>query len=600
MAEEATETTEATEADIQAPDNPLLDPENDRLGYATFAKDLADSICNMTFAEGFVIAVYGSWGSGKSTLMNFIVHYLNQKPEEEQPIIVPFNPWLFSGYQDITRRFFDQLQNILTKETYVPKGIRERIADLANVISEIPLPYAQVGKAVATAFDDKQKEASELKEEVENTLTKQKRRILVAIDDIDRLDAEDIKQLFRLLKAIPNFTNVVYLLVFDKEVVIKALTDTQETSPQAYLDKIIQVAFKLPTPDKTSVRRLFFEKLEGVLADTPKELFDPTYWGNVYFQGIDHFINNLRDMLRLTNALTATYPVVKGEVNIVDFIAIESLRVFCPMMYDIVRKNQNAFVGEVDSLDELKSLHASWIAQIKEEDKEPVKKLLMNLFPKLEFVWANSSYDPKQESRWCKQLRVCCEELFPIYFRLTLSESKLSDTDIRTVIEQAADPKEFGEKLVELANQIRPDGTTQVRAFLEKLEDYTEKEIHADSIPSVVTAFFDVGEQLLRPEDEPTTIFDFGNEIRISRIVSQLLHRLEEPARFEVLKTAISQGQALSIIESEVTNLAKLQDPNNSDTSLPEEEWLISLEHLQELQEIVEKRKKEKDSSNID
>lgn len=583
-----------TETNYQKPDNPLLDPQKDRLGYAAFAKDLADSICNMTFAEGFVIAVYGHWGSGKSTLMNFIIHYLNQKPDEEQPIVVPFNPWLFSGYQDITRRFFDQLKNVLTKITNVPKGLKDKIADIANVISEIPLPYAQVGKAVATAFDDQQKEAFELKQEVEYKLAQQQRRILVAIDDIDRLDPADIKQLFRLLKAIPNFTNVVYLLVFDPAIVIKALTDSQEESPETYLNKIVQIAFKLPTPDKTSVRRLLFEKLDSVLIDIPKNLFESTYWGNVYFQGIDHFINNLRDVLRLTNALTATYPVVKGEVNLVDLIAIESLRVFCPMVYDIVRKNQNAFVGEVDSLDELKSLHNSWLAQLHDLDKEPVKKLLMNIFPKLELVFNDGLYELKQQSRWCKQLRVCCPEIFSKYFPLTLSKSELSDNEIKANLADASDAKLFGKNLVKLANQIRPDGTTQVRAFLEKLENYTQREILAENIPSIVTGFFNVGEQLLRPEDEPTTIFDFGNEIRISRIISQLLHRLEEPTRFEVLKTAISQGQALSIIESLVATLTLLQDTNNSDTSLPEEEWLVTLEHLKELQEIVATRQQQK------
>ncbi len=106
--------------DISA-DSSLVDPEKDLLGYANFAKYLADSICKMTFPEGFVIAVYGSWNSGKSTLLNFVVHYLQQKPDEEQPIIVPFNPWLLSGHENITRRFFEQLQNVLSKESSVPK-----------------------------------------------------------------------------------------------------------------------------------------------------------------------------------------------------------------------------------------------------------------------------------------------------------------------------------------------------------------------------------------------------------------------------------------------------------------------------------------------
>jgi len=622
-----------TETHNHPQDDLFIEPEKDRLGYASFAKHLADSICKMTVTEGFVIAVYGSWGSGKSTLLNFVVDYLKQKPDEEQPIIVPFSAWLFTGNQDITRRFFDQLHSVLTSVTYVPRGLRERIAGFAKVISEIPLPYAQAGKAVATLFDDQEKEASELKEEVEHTVVQQQRRIVVAIDDIDRLPAEDIKQLFRIFKAIPNFTNVVYLLVFDKQVVSKALCDTKEASPEAYFEKTIQVAFELPSPDKTSLRRLLFEKLDSVLIGTPKDgdrlnssqpcgetspsaeepelqqvpdlegadvenpptalaqVFDQTYWSNVYFQGIDHFITNLRDIVHLTDTLTMTYPVVKGEVNPVDFIALESLRVFYPMVYDIIRKNKNDFVGKVNvSLDELKKFHNSWLAQLQDKDKQPVKNLLKIIFPKLQPVWGKRYYD-EQELKWRNQQRVCCSEIFPIYFRLTLSEADLSNTQIQAILASACDAKLFGKKLIELSEQIRPDGTTQVRAFLEKLEDSTLNEIPTDCIPSILEAFFDVGEELLRSDDEPhTTMFDFGNEITIHRIILRLLCRLDEAARFEVLKTSMAQGKALSIITKELENLNEQQGEYSSDINLENEE-LISAQHLKELEEIVAKRK---------
>nr|WP_322720082.1 P-loop NTPase fold protein [Nostoc sp. ChiQUE02]MDZ8233139.1 P-loop NTPase fold protein [Nostoc sp. ChiQUE02] len=93
-------------------------------------------------------------------------------------------------------------------------------------------------------MDEKDKEASQLKEEVEDTLVQQQRRIVVIIDDIDRLPAEDIKQLFRIFKAMRNFTNVVYLLVFDKQVVMKTIADPKEISGEEYLEKIIQVGFE--------------------------------------------------------------------------------------------------------------------------------------------------------------------------------------------------------------------------------------------------------------------------------------------------------------------------------------------------------------------
>lgn len=585
---------ESENLNVQPADKALTEPAHDRLGYALFAKHLADSLCQMNFAEGFIIAVYGSSCSGKSTLVNFLVHYLKQKPEKEQPMIVPFNPWVFSGHDDITKRFFDQFQTVLSQRKYVPKGLKDRIADLGNIISEIPVPYAQAGNVVAKLFDNKQKDTDDLKEEVEDTLEQQHPRTVVTIDDIDRLEADEIKQLFRILKAFPDFTNVVYVLVFDKEVVIKALGETQGVSAATYLEKTVQVAFDLPSPDKILLRKLLFEKLNAVLADTPKHLFAQTRWANIYFQGIEHFITNLRDIVRLTNTLSVTYPSVKGEVNSVDFIAIEALRVFCPIMYDIIRKNPKAFAGQADeqsfpgyTVDELKSVHNSWLAQLQDNDKEPVKQLLLRLFPKLEAVFGDNYYAAQQESTWRTQLRICSFEVFPIYFRLTLPEVELSNTEMKAILSLAKDAKAFGKHLVELANQKHFDGTTEVRIFLEQLEDYTEQEIPVDCIFSIVQALYDVGDRLLRPEDEPEGMFDFGNDIRIERIISKLLRRLDEPARFEVLKETISNGNALSIIVRTVATLGQQQGKYGVDESSPEEEWLISEEHLKEIEKIA-------------
>ncbi len=590
----------------QSADNALIEPKQDRLGYAPFAKHLADSICQMNFPEGFVIAVYGSSGFGKSTLLNFLTYYLEQKPESEQPIIVPFNPWLFSGGEDITRRFIGQLQTVLSQFKAIPKGFLGRITNLAKAVSEIPLPYAQASKALVKLFDDKEKETSDLKEEVEDTLEKQHPRIVVTIDDIDRLSAEEISQLFYLIKSIPNFTNVVYLLVFDQEVVIKTLADKQPLPGDTYLNQIVQASFELPLPDKTSLRKLLFEKLNGILADAPKPLLNQNRWGNVYLQGIDHFITNPRDIIRLTNLLTVTYPAVKGEVNPIDFIAMESLRAFRPTLYNIIRKNPKFFAGNVDAegsliptLDAAKDFHYSWLAQFEDEDKEPIKRLLLHLFPKLEGVWHNTYPPAQDESIWGKQLRICSLDIFPNYFRLVLTQDEFSDAEIKTIFALAKDAKAFGKNLVELTNQKRSDGTTQVRALLERLEDYPEQEIPTNCIPSIVKALFDVGDQLLPPEDEPQGIFDFGNDIRIERLISQLLHRIDEQARFETLKEAISNGNALSIIVREVAALGQEQGKYGADESIPAEEYLQSVEHLKELEGIALKRLRDAAQQNF-
>lgn len=488
-------------------------PGDDRLGYTPFAKHLAESICRISARDGLVIAIYGPWGSGKTSLLNLVRYYLRQQSDPEELALVFFNPWWFSGHEDLTRRFFNQLQAHFSarqiaslgdkvalykplrvflshaqKSERIPqlnksfglRKLRSHLANLADLVSETPIPYASWGKTAAKFIREKTKDVTELKKAIADALASQGQRVLVIIDDIDRLTAEEIRQLFRVIKAVADFPNVIYLLAFDKQVAIKAIEQIQDIPGREYLEKIVQVPFELPLPDKTSLRRLLFEKLDMIIARTAQEQFDSTHWNNVYLDGIDHFIDTPRDIVRLTNTLSITYPAVQGEVNAVDFIAIEVLRVFCHLAYDMIRKNPDEFAGHSDSGTslhqrdtELNAFHEAWITQVLEVDREPVKKLLTRLFPKLQVCWGSRAhYGPDWESTWRKQLRVCSPEKIPIYFRLAVPEGGFSVAEMQAILASTSDAETFGRKLIEFANQQRPDNSTRVSAFLERLEDY--------------------------------------------------------------------------------------------------------------------------------
>src|ERR1044071_6743324 len=92
-----------------SPVKPLSDPALDRFNYGPVAQKLATSIQKMSPPEGLVIGIYGEWGLGKSTFIEFVVHYLKQFPADEQPVIMRFNPWWFSGSENLVKHFFDQL-----------------------------------------------------------------------------------------------------------------------------------------------------------------------------------------------------------------------------------------------------------------------------------------------------------------------------------------------------------------------------------------------------------------------------------------------------------------------------------------------------------
>ena len=188
-------------------------------------------------------------------------------------------------------------------------------------------------------------------------------------------------------------------------------------------------------------------------------------------------------------------------------------------------------------------------------------------------------------STWVKQRRVAAGgEIADAYFRLAIPEGSVGYAEMKATLALARDPDAFGDKLVALSTQIRPDGATRVRAFLDRLEDYTEQEIPEENIASVVQALFRVGDQLLRPEDEPRNILDFGNDLRIGRIIRQLLRRLRESERFEILRDAISTSDSLATIVREV---AILEQGHKRQPKWSDDQRIVNAKHLGILRDLA-------------
>jgi predicted KAP-like P-loop ATPase len=579
-----------------SPDRPGEDPASDRLGYSPFAKHLAGSILRLPSTEGLVIAVYGTWGAGKTTVLNYIKYYIGQAPQEHRPALVNFNPWWFSGTEDLIRGYFGQLQAHLGTLGRVTSSLRNKLADLSEAVSEIPLPHTSLGKPIAKLLRSKPKDVAKLKQEISASLVNQQRRILVTIDDIDRLAPDEIRAVFKVVKAVADFPNITYLMAFDKAVVIKSIQEIGRSSGEEYLEKIVQVPFELPLPGRLSIRSLFFDRLNAILSGIEPKQFNQTDWGNVYFDGIDEFLQTPRDVVRFTNALTVTFRAVLGEVNPVDFIALESLRLFCPDVYQIVRGNPEMFTGPapVDYLHptgkEVNEFHGMWFKEVERSNPEytaPVRDMLVRLFPRLASVWGKSSKGTDWMATWRRDLRVCHPEVFPIYFTLAVNAGDISNSEMQMFLANAGDRQWLSAELLKLAQQLRPDGKTRASALLERLWDYTQEEIPIEDIDPIVGMLFEVGDDLDIPEDRGAGFADVGNDVRMGRIVWQLLKRLDTGSRFELLRRAVQSGRALSFLQHELIVLGQQQGKYPEQQAYPEAEWFVSREQLSTLEDLL-------------
>lgn len=577
-------------------DLPLNNPKLDRLGYAHFAEQIARVIVRMAPKEGIVIGLYGQWGTGKTTVVNFIRSYLNDYPNQEKPVFLEFNPWWFSGRDDLTKRYFAELIAALGKSPGMAKSVVKKISQLADIVSESPLPkagWAKIISALLKLFTG-EKSILEQKAEVIKALLDSPKNILVFIDDIDRLTAEETRVIFQLVKSVGNFPRTIFLLAFDKDIICSALKPMQE-NPEEYLEKIIQAPYELPIPDQLQLQNILFEKLDTIISEAPEGAFDTNRWGNLYFRGISPFLKTPRNVARFCNALSTTFPAVQNEVNTVDFIAVEGLRVNHPVIYDVIRRNQNLFAGVLgdepfgtELTDADRNFYDELLKEIDENLRADFKDFLSELFPRLNSVWDNTTYGREFFPEWARELRVCHPDHFATYFRLVVPSNVIPNTEMTAIFGLLSDSEAFETRLKSLADQHVIDGTTRLRVFLNQMENYTENSIELDKIESAVLTIYRVADKLYREEDENKALFDFsGNFISFGRINYQLLKRLDQDHRFRILETGIEASDAVGFIAWEVGKMEQEHEESDRRQLKPIEDREIAPDHLELLKNLA-------------
>lgn len=562
-----------------SPDQPLSDPEKDVLGYAPFAQTLARSLQRMMPTEGLVIALYGRWGAGKSTVLNFVEYYLSQDSGNQNsntsPIWFQFNPWWFSGREDLTLKFFSQMRAQVGDK--IP-AVREHLANFGEALSSVPTEYLEllpyVGSYMGRAHKAlkmlkgarEEKDVIALKGKIADELEGLDRKIIVVIDDIDRLTPREIQTLFRTIKAVADFPNVVYLVAFDKDVVEKALKTRFENRGSKYIDKIVQVPFTLPKPKPSGIQELLTSKLTQVLADAPEDRFDRRYWTNIYSSGLRQLISTPRDVHRLVNSLSVTFPGVADEVNPVDFVAIEAIRLHYPSLYSHIRGSRKFLTSSTQSednpflgmgnlpKDEKQETLEHWLSTVPDTERENAERLIMTLFP--HFLTEPNQVGEGQEARWRRRHRICSSEYFDVYFRLSLEGVAMTSSETSKLIEATQDAEKLSELLADYATQHDGDDRTKAGLALDRLLDYTlDDTFPEDRISSIVKALFDVGDKLIDVEDEIRSkdLFPIDNNLRIEVIIHEVLPCLPREDRLRIAKEAIESGDSVATAISTLT-----------------------------------------------
>lgn len=254
-------------------------------------------------------------GRGEDICLNMIVERLETF---ENVVVVRFNPWRFPEESLLLRSFFLDVAGkidsalLTTKETLV--ALAEEYADVLSAI-----PYAGKMSGASKVFARKRShvDIDALKTRFENALAKSSKRIVLMMDDIDRLDKAEIHTVFRLVKLLGDFPNTTYVLFFDEKRVAEALGEKYVGvgGGKRFLEKIIQVPLSLPPASRQARRALAIEGLDAALALAKYELSqdEARRLGEVFDKGFMNRMTTPRVAKRFGNALTFALPILIGE-----------------------------------------------------------------------------------------------------------------------------------------------------------------------------------------------------------------------------------------------------------------------------------------------
>lgn len=566
-------------------DQPLLNPADDKLDRNRFSSEIARSLANWRGRDSLIISLSGEWGSGKSTIKNFVIHHLGDKATT-----VEFNPWQWSGQDKLLEGFLWQLGGVFGKKDIATQtrtlaskwkafsAITQIGGDISNigqtlvfgllamsaitslvssalaavpwvkttgliiaglllVLSAITKFIAKIPEALSEWAMFREKTMEELRSEIECELRKLEKPIIVFIDDIDRLTKEEIKLLVQLVKANAQFPNLVYFLLFQKDIVVKALSEITSDDGSKYLRKIVQVEFDVPTASDQQMQKMLVHELEAILSKGDIKIrLDREHWQSIFLDDLWPYFKNLRDIKRFLGSFEfyLALHINEGvlEVNPVDLFAVEVLRMFDHDAFVAISKafprGRTSMLALLHEKEEKTNAVAQLIkditsrATLSDSEKQRLTHLLRTLFPQ--------STSPDAINNLKRDLRVGDESSFYKYFQVTLDAGKPSAHEITRFVEASSNR----DSLVTILRSAIAKST------IEELLDFIfvcREDIPLANMATVATALFDVGDELPAPVESR---FSAGLDMQCNRIIYHRLKDEEQIQTTEILWDAFT------------------------------------------------------------
>lgn len=341
-------------------------------GRKDFAESLAERIRETAGKESFAVGISGSWGSGKTSFLQYVDKSIGDKDD----IKIWFYPWNSNSADSVISDFFNLLsEKVSPLNSRVKRELHRYASSLTDNVSG-----GGVGEIMNSLFPCASS-LEEMKENINDMLEELHGRVYVFIDDMDRLDRSEVMEVLKLIRNTANFSKITYIVAFDREYVTEIIDKNGIGRANDFIEKIFHLEITLPEVEGYAIPRLIWYSLRDVLKDYPEQrqillnqLLRHINGGEYY---ITRFIGNYRSALRFANVMGHHVGFLgdTGRLKDLDFrelFWLEVLRCAYPDEYNVLYSHRQEYLEE-------KGSHYELLKKTEELDKR-LKFLLNQLF----------------------------------------------------------------------------------------------------------------------------------------------------------------------------------------------------------------------------
>ena len=379
-------------------DSPISSLKDDAFNRAPFVQNLANALIENARdkADSKAIALTGSWGVGKTSVINMIRTELKKKASKLQ--VIDFFPWQYTNNDDLIKPFLENLyygcksiklyclrrkiskyyksfdfSQLKDNFLAIVTALGSLVGFLVSLIKEdnqkgnICIPVFQdslpgdvlnkiqilcylvpllvfivlfcislfkiLNNLLKTKIDSKKISLLEQKNTISDYVKKHKLHFIIIVDDIDRLTPEETLQMFRIIRANADFSNTTYLISFDKDVVVNNLNNIK-IQGSGFIEKIVTSEYVLSEPLEFYLRNYISKELIRFSGLNKQWTQDLKTDEYKFNQIVIHISSILENMRGIKRYLNSLYLHLQNVVseNIVEVNFVDLVIIECLML----------------------------------------------------------------------------------------------------------------------------------------------------------------------------------------------------------------------------------------------------------------------------